>query len=223
MFACPSYHYFTYLYIMAPRYGNQHWKNRKYHLALEQVKYLPHELFNAFLEYTDWIEHNPIQKKMLLQKTGTIIDMPVERPMTVRGFMLYCGCAEDRFYYYAAKFEYKEICKIIRDAIFTQKFELAMVGVYNAQLTAMDLGLSNSVVHVVEDRRRTVAELFPEEIIIDAQLVEGSNKMLNERNDELGDVRGEIREERLGLCAEQNSLSKLEDADDSDVKRSMSI
>jgi hypothetical protein len=208
---------------MAAKPGNQYWRNRKFEQALEQVKYLPHELFNAFIEYTDWVEHNPIIKKMLLQKTGEITDVPVARPMSIRAFMLYCGCAEDRFYYYNAKFEYKEICKIIRDAIFTQKFELAIVGVYNAPFVAMDLGMSNSVVHVIEDRRRTVAELFPEELVIDAQLVEGSDKMLNERNCEVDEIKGEMGMERLGLCAEQNSIAELPEASDSDPKRSMTI
>lgn len=125
-------------------------------------QFTPHELLEAFENYSGYINNNPIMEPVLHQKSGGTVDIPRTRAMTIRGFCLYAGMSANGFYNYEKVEDYKYICEAIRDAIYTHKFEHAAAGLLNAQLISRDLGLNDSVQVNINDERKTIDDLFPE-------------------------------------------------------------
>jgi hypothetical protein len=108
----------------------------------------PEELWEAFCEYAQWIIDNPLFKHEAIKSgegAGTIIDIPAGRPMTIMGFCLYVGIAHRNFINYGKEESYKEYHQVydnIHNACYTQKFDGASIGKFNAMIIARDLGLS---------------------------------------------------------------------------------
>jgi hypothetical protein len=162
------------------------WALREFDDAKPRL-YYPHELLEKFIEYNEWVENNPLKEGILHQKSGELIDVPKMRAMTVKGFCLYAGIAQNTFYSYAKQPEYKVIIQAIEDAIYVQKFEGASAGLLNTNIIIRDLGLTDIVKHNLVDSRKTVDELFPSVEEIDAIVVDETSpeevKKLNENNE----------------------------------------
>jgi nitrogen regulatory protein PII-like uncharacterized protein len=165
------------------RKGEKMWTLRQFDDAKPRL-YYPHELLDKFIEYKEWIEENPLYEGILHQKSGNILDVPKMRAMTIKGFCLYAGIAQNTFYGYAKKEEYKVIIQVIEDAVYVQKFEGASAGLLNTNIIVRDLGLSDTVKHSISDERKTIDELFPPIEDIEAIDVEETSqeeiKKLNE-------------------------------------------
>lgn len=150
----------------------------------------PRELFTEFVDYMEFIKKNPIYVKVIQQKTGSLIDVPKARVMTIKGFCLYAGLSNDTLTNYASNDLYKDIVEIIKDSIYCNKFEGAAVGVFNATIIMRDIGLTDSVSHTLEDKRKSINQLFPSAEEIEAVEVEATNpedtKKLNEKGFENG-------------------------------------
>lgn len=151
--------------------GDQIWKLRQVDAGKPRM-YYPHDLLEAFGKYYEWNEANPWYRHTLVQKTGLVEAIPIGRPLSVGGFCLHAGISPSTYYQYSKEVEYLQVCEIIKTAIYTNKYEGASVGVFSAAVMIRDLGLSESVSHVVEDKRKTVGELFPVEEAICEVLVE---------------------------------------------------
>lgn len=167
-------------------YGNQLYKLRKFNDSSPRI-YYPHELLNKFIEYDEHMKENPLHEAVLHQKTGQIIEMPKMRAMTLKGFCLFAGIAQNTFYQYANDESYKPIIQVIADAVYIQKFEGAAAGLLNATLISRDLGLTDVVRHDISDSRKTVDDLFPSIEDINAIEIESTSieaiEELNEGND----------------------------------------
>lgn len=129
----------------APK-GNQFWKlvpdpGRKKDYAR------PDLLWKKACEYFDWCDNNPIET---LETEESLKESKEKRkyypvPYTLEGVWLYLGLSKQGFENYGTKEGYEaffDVIRQIKDIVRTQKFEGASVGLFNANIIARDLGLS---------------------------------------------------------------------------------
>jgi len=65
----------------------------------------------------------------------------VERPWTLDGLLLHIGLIRQDWREFKARDNFKRVCERIEMLIYTQKFELAAIGVYNSTIMCRDLDL----------------------------------------------------------------------------------
>lgn len=110
----------------------------------------PDEMWNLFTNYVDHARLHPVIKRELNQRTGEVIEIPIDRPLTIEGFFTF---AWDRLgdvsrYFYNTDGEFPEFVTIsarIKQGIREQQISGGMGGVYNANLTARLNGLTDKV------------------------------------------------------------------------------
>lgn len=126
---------------MAAPEGNEYWKLADWG---KPKSYEPIPLWQKFIAYHDWSTSSPWYKNEAIKSgdsAGQLIKIPTERPLTIKGFCIYAEIASQTFYNYEKDEAYIEIITRIREIIYTQKFEGAVVGAFNANIIARDLGL----------------------------------------------------------------------------------
>jgi len=130
----------------APK-GNQFWKLRSKH-GRDKLFTTPDLLWQAACEYFQWCEDNPISAEDN-KGTKNVNTVKFNRPFTLKGFCLYCDATEHWYYEFKKGLkpekdkDYLYICRKIEDIIYNQKFEGASIGIFNANIIARDLGLSD--------------------------------------------------------------------------------
>lgn len=128
----------------APK-GNQFWKLRSKH-GRDKLFKSPEELWNAACEYFQYITDNPIEVQ---ENKGTknINVVKYIRPFTLHGLCLYLDCNTQYFNNFEANNkkdkDFSVILTRIRETIYNQKFEGAAIGIFNSNIIARDLGLSD--------------------------------------------------------------------------------
>lgn len=143
----------------APK-GNQFWKIRSRH-GRKKLFGTPQLLWEAACEYFQWCDDNPwieTKTKTKAISVGEIkgkaeleeaTEAPNARPYTITGLCIYLGCNSAYFRQFKATLDENEedfttILEQIEDTIYTQKFEGAAVGAFNANIIARDLGLKDA-------------------------------------------------------------------------------
>ncbi len=132
----------------APK-GNQFWKLRSKH-GRDKLFATSELLWEAALEYFQWCYENPWEKVETKTKTSGIekSTTPTARPFTLSGLCLYLDCNVQ----YLSQFkqtlpegekDFSLVITRIEQTIYTQKFEGAAVGAFNANIIARDLGLKD--------------------------------------------------------------------------------
>lgn len=150
---------------MAAPAGNEFWKLRSKH-GRDKLFKTPDLLWEAACEYFQWCVDNPIVAQ---ENKGTknVNEVEFFRPFTLKGFCLFCDASEHWFNEFekSASEDFLVIIRKIRDIIYTQKIEGAIIGIYNANIVARDLGLSekaqiqqNNTIEYVN-----VSKQFPDE------------------------------------------------------------
>ncbi len=145
---------------MAAPKGNQFWKLRSSH-GRDKLFETPQLLREAAAEFFNWVDAHPWYKVEGIKSgdaAGTLMKIPTVRPYTISGLLLYAG-ASDSFWR-----QFKSDCKAgkhdkdfltvideIETTIYTQKFEGAAVGAFNANIIARDLGLADKSEHTGKD------------------------------------------------------------------------
>jgi len=124
----------------------------------------PEELQALFDRYKADVKANPRIKSVFGGKEFEERAEPLERPLTLEGFELFCynevGCVEDYFKNTDKRYnEFTPICTRIRKAIRQDQIEGGMVGQYNPSITQRLNGLTEKV----ESTIITEQPLFPEE------------------------------------------------------------
>ena len=120
----------------APK-GNQFWKARATH-GRKKLFSSPELLWNGAQEYFKWCNDHPWKVK----------GQDVARPYTETGLALFLGMDTATLWSYGTSEAHKDfhnVIKKIKEVIYTQKYEGAAVGVFNHNIIARDLGLSDSV------------------------------------------------------------------------------
>lgn len=127
---------------MAAPMGNQFWKLRSKH-GRDKLFTSPDLVWEAAVEYFEHCEENPILEKDWVGKDADTVYREKARPFTIGGLCIYLDCDEQTFKDLSQNKDffgiYTRITQIIRD----QKFTGAVVGIYNANIIARDLGLSD--------------------------------------------------------------------------------
>jgi hypothetical protein len=131
--------------------GNQFWRQRSKH-GRDTLFATPTLLMEAAQEYFQWVDEHPWFKPEAIKsgkKTGTMVNVPTARPYTISGFLLYVGASEPywREFKKAGHDDFSTVIGIIDQTIWTQKFEGASVGAFNANIISRDLGLADKIDH----------------------------------------------------------------------------
>lgn len=144
---------------MAAPEGNQFWKIRSKH-GRDKLFSTSDVLWEAACEYFEWCDENPwVETKTKTkaisvgeEKTEAELDestsAPNARPYTITGLCIYLGCNTQYLNHFKSNLSEDEqdfsiVITRIEETIYTQKFEGAAVGAFNANIIARDLGLKD--------------------------------------------------------------------------------
>jgi DNA polymerase II small subunit/DNA polymerase delta subunit B len=100
----------------------------------------PEQLYELFKKYKEDVKANPRIKSVFGGKEFEERAEPLERPLTMEGFEIFCwdevGVVEDYFMNRDKRYtEYTAICSRIRKEIREDQITGGMVGQYNASIT----------------------------------------------------------------------------------------
>lgn len=139
--------------------GNNYYQFRDKHGR--DHKYTSEGIWNEFVEYCEWMNNNPLKEAVVIQKQASTIKVKKMRAMTIGSFCLFASITTNTFGNYRKDPDFSPIITHIQGCIYTQKFEGAAAGLLNSSIISKELGLTTNL--VVEDKRKTVEELFPTE------------------------------------------------------------
>lgn len=110
----------------------------------------PEQLYELFIRYKTDVKANPRIKSVFGGKEFEERAEPLERPLTMEGFEIFCwdqvGCVEDYFKNTNKAYnEFSPICSRIRKEIREDQITGGMVGQYNASITQRLNGLKEQV------------------------------------------------------------------------------
>lgn len=130
---------------MAAPKGNRFWEARSSHGANPIFQH-PNDLWDACLEYFDWVERNPLQEEKIVQSGGKAKNMKLAkmRAMTISGICIFLDIDETTWRGW--RLDREDLIPIIARVeriIRTQKFEGASADLLNANIIARDLGLAD--------------------------------------------------------------------------------
>lgn len=132
---------------MAAPKENKFWKLRSKH-GRDKLFASPTLLWNAACEYFEWCSQNPWHRIDFKGKDADRVEIPTERPFTITGLCLYLNCSSSYFRAFKSTLkpeneDFLTVITRIEETIYTQKFEGATVGAFNANIIARDLGLTD--------------------------------------------------------------------------------
>lgn len=172
---------------MAAPSGNQFWKLR-HKDGRDRLFENAEALWQAATEYFNWIDAHPWFKVEQLKKPYqeedaegnkgkwvTVTKIPTARPYTIHGLCLYLGCNTKYFNDFEDALKnrtdevskgFSEIVSRVRETIYTQKFEGAAVGAFNANIIARELGLVDKKENRQVDKNGNDIEPEPSKIYL---------------------------------------------------------
>ena len=140
--------------------GNQFWKLRSKH-GRDKIFETPEILWEAACEYFEATDARKWVRKDWVGKDAIEVERETDTPYTWTGLYLFLDCSHTTWQDYEKREDFIAITARIRAIIYTQKFEGAAVGAFNAVIISRDLGLKDSTDVNVNDNRKAVGDLFP--------------------------------------------------------------
>lgn len=127
----------------APK-GNQFWKARSSH-GRNPIFQSPDELWNACVEYFEWVDANPLLEQKATQFQGAFVKDNVTkmRAMTISGLCLFLDIDQSTWENYRERDDFFRVTKQAEQIIYNQKFQGAAADLLNANIIARDLGLAD--------------------------------------------------------------------------------
>ncbi len=127
----------------APK-GNKFWEARSSsgrHLIFTK----PQILWDACVEYFEWVEDNPLKEQKATQFQGVFVYGEVNkmRAMTISGLCLFLDISEDTWANYRKKEDFVGVTTRVDKIIYDQKFAGAAADLLNPNIIARDLGLAD--------------------------------------------------------------------------------
>lgn len=107
----------------------------------------PETLEDSCNAYFEWCSNNPWMRSELIRGgdlAGKIIEVPIQRPYTVIALCFHIGVATKTWYNYEKDPEFLHITTHVHEKIRNQKLEGAIVGIFNSNIIARDLGLADN-------------------------------------------------------------------------------
>lgn len=121
--------------------GNKFWTTHR-NAGRKALYDDPEDLQAACFEYFDWVDDNPLWE-MKVFSNGVRMKVPHPRAMTIRGLTAFIGMAHRVWDVYRKKPEFADVCEAAEGVMYDQKFAGAAAGLFNANIIARDLGLSD--------------------------------------------------------------------------------
>lgn len=131
---------------MAAPTSNQFWKQRSKH-GRDLIYKNPELLWEAAKEYFEWCDAHPWEVHTPVKAGdhfGETVTAPVSRPYTLTGLCVFLDIDEETLNNYGKREGFLGIISRIKRIAYTQKFEGACVGAFNANIIARDLGLKDA-------------------------------------------------------------------------------
>jgi hypothetical protein len=125
---------------MAAPKGNKFWEVRSKH-GRDKIFATPALMWEAAVEYFEWCIQNPINDPRSFGGKANI-----QRPFTLQGLTAYLGVNTVYFNHFEkdCSEDFSKVINDIKEAIYRQKYENAAIGVYNQNIIARDLGLTDN-------------------------------------------------------------------------------
>lgn len=166
---------------MAATKGNKWWMNRAKH-GRDRIFATPADLWEAACQYfifTDQRKWNRVDYK---GKNTERIEIPTDTPYTITGLCLFLGVSKAFFRQFRASCaqnpnplmnDFSSVIEAIDNIIYTQKFEGAATGAFNANIISRDLGLidKQSVEATGEPQNLDMSRLTDRELKIWSELL----------------------------------------------------
>lgn len=113
----------------------------------------PEELWYYALAYFHYCEENPIYESQLVKYPlrTELVAVPKMRAMSLTMLLNHAGISADEYQRVKALPEFAQVCKVIEDIIFDQKFTGAASGMLKEAMISRDLGLAEKVDHTSSD------------------------------------------------------------------------
>lgn len=124
--------------------GNQWWAKRST-IGRGKLFDSPETLWDACVEYFEYTDSRKWNKVDYKGSNVERVEIPTDTPYTLSGLRIFLDIDFQTWINYRSKEGYEDFFDITRkveEIIYTQKFEGATVGVYNASIVARDLGLA---------------------------------------------------------------------------------
>lgn len=160
---------------MSATEGNQWWKLRATH-GRGLLFSSPTILWEGCCEYFEATDKRKWVKKDWVGKDANEVDRETDTPYTMTGLYIFLDITPQTWKDYRGRQDFIEIVTRVEQIIFTQKFEGAAVGAYNANIIARDLGLADKK-ETTEVPKFDMSKLSDDEIItyLDIQAKMGSD------------------------------------------------
>lgn len=130
---------------MAAEPGNRYWELRD-KSGREKIFNTPADLWAACCAYFEWAKEHPWYKKEAIKSgelAGEIIDIPTERPFTISALCIHLNISRKTWELYKKRKDFIPITDTVDEIIWSQLFEGATVGAFNANLVARKLSLAD--------------------------------------------------------------------------------
>lgn len=127
---------------MAAPTGNEFWKLRSKH-GRDKIFMEPEILWEAACEYFTATDSRKWIKTEFNGKDAVECHVPTETPYTLTGIFVFFDIDRKTWDLYRGREEFVPVITRIENIIFTQKFEGAAVGAFNANIISRDLGLAD--------------------------------------------------------------------------------
>ena len=124
--------------------GNALWKTRSSHGRSPKFD-SPDSLYEAALEYFDWVVDNPLWENKATQYQGAAVDVPVQkmRAMTISGLCIFLDISRQNWSEYRQKDDFSDICEKIEEIIYDYKLTGAAADLLNPSIIAREIGLAD--------------------------------------------------------------------------------
>ena len=126
---------------MAAPPGNKFWLLRSTH-GRNPIFKKPKDLWEAACEYFEWAQTNPISAQDN-KGTKNVNEVDFVRPFTIYALCIYLDIGRSTWNDYRDNNDFSLVVHKIDDIIYNQKFEGAAVGIFNHNIIARDLGLTD--------------------------------------------------------------------------------
>lgn len=123
--------------------GNQFWKLRSKH-GRDLIFSSPAILWEAAVEYFEATDKRKWIRKDWVGKDAKEVNRETDTPYTMTGLYVFLDIVTSTWTNYKTNKDFLDVITRIEQIIYTQKFEGAAVGAYNANIIARDLGLKET-------------------------------------------------------------------------------
>jgi len=128
---------------MAAPKGNQFWKLRSKH-GRDLIFSSPTLLWEACCEYFEATDTRKWVRKDWVGKDAVEVERETDTPYTLTGLYVFLDISKQTWSDYRDREGFIDVITRVEQIMYTQKFEGATVGAFNANIIARDLGLKDS-------------------------------------------------------------------------------